>query len=209
MRRCSNLSLRDWRLIQAPLYGFAGAMLFAALTLLVSQVSRQHILRQLQPLQIQLRDTHAAADHAKADYLAAEQSREHYLWLQASGIIGQEHRLAWVARLNTSATSNLMTKLRYRIDAQKPLELSQPNGNSVLYASKMHLQYVASHEEAFSKAHHLFATDPGRAMPLRCEISRRKANDNPTDNAGLTVDCDYLWLSIAPAVAQSGKVSPP
>ncbi len=170
MRLWLETFMHDWRLIQAPLYGFVGAIFFAALILLLSHEYRQHAQHQLHPMQTQLNAARAAAASAEADYLAAAQNKEHYLMLQASGIIGQEHRLAWVARLNASTTNRLMTDLRYRIEPQKPLDPSMPNGNSMLYASKMRLQYVARHEEAFSRAHHLFAADPGRAVPLRLRL---------------------------------------
>lgn len=205
-----DIPVRDWRLIHTHLLWLISAMLVAGLALLFSQGYLQYTTRQLRPLQTKLREIRATADTAQAEYQAAERGRTRYLELETRGLIGKEHRLEWVERLTTSRNTLITPELRYRIEAQKPLELSEPSGNSMLYASLMNLQYVVRHEEGFSQAHRMLDNVPGRAVPLRCQISRKQEQEAPATDIGLIVDCDYLWLTVAPASAptSAGQEAP-
>ena len=194
-----EIPVRDWRLIHTHLLWLVSAMLLTGLALLFSQGYLQYTTRQLQPLQTRLREAVAAADTAQSEYQAAEQSKARYLELEAKGIIGKEHRLEWVEQLLSNRNAQLMPDLRYRIDPQKPLERAEPSGGSMIYASPMQLQYSVRHEEAFSRAHQSLFAAPGRPVPLNCLINR-KTTANETESAtGLDVECNYLWLTIAPA----------
>lgn len=209
MMNWRDIPRHDWRLIRASLLWFACALLLATLALLFNLHYRRHGEYKLQQLQTSLHEARAATERAQHEYLSAEQNQSHYQKLQASGILAPEQRLEWLALLNQARADGVMPQLRYRIEAQKPLEHATPSGNSMLYASHMALQYHVQHEAAFSVAHRLFANVSGRVMPLRCQISRDKAIESTHENTPLAVNCDYLWLTIAPVEVPADKAPTP
>jgi len=190
----------DWRLLRAPLLCLAGALLLAGLVLAFCAQVWQRSTEQWAQAQTRLQQAQGAADAIEREYRAAESGTARFLELQASGIVGKERRGEWLELLDRANANGFMPQLRYRIEAQRPLENASPMGNSMVYASRMTLQYRARHEAAFSAAHRLLAEGPGHPVPVRCRISRA-----PENEAGLAVDCDYLWLTIAPVAQSTGK----
>lgn len=199
-----DISRSDWRLLRTPLLCLAGALLLAGAMLVFCAQARQRSAEQRAQSQARLQQAQNAADAAEREYRAAETGKARFMELRASGMIGKERRGEWLELLDRATDTSVMPQLRYRIEAQRPLEHASPIGNSMLYASRMMLQYRARHEAAFSAAHRLLAEAPGRAVPVRCRIGR-----TPENGPGLAVDCDYLWLTIAPVTQPTGKESAP
>ncbi|SFN97220.1 hypothetical protein SAMN05660284_02633 [Formivibrio citricus] len=204
MIQLPDIPRSDWRLLRAPLLCLAGALLLAGLVLAFCAQVWQRSTEQWAQAQTRLQQAQSAADAIEREYRAAEAGKAHFLKLQASGIVGKERRGEWLELFDRANAAGVMPQLRYRIEAQRPLEHASPIGNSMVYASHMTLQYRARHEAAFSAAHRLLAEAPGHAVPVRCRVGRVSENE-----PGLAVDCDYLWLTIAPVARPTGKGSAP
>lgn len=189
-----QFSISDWRQIQQNIVWLIAAVLFAGLALLFTQSLLYYHRNQLQPLQAQLRKTRAAADAAETSLQDARNSEQHYLELSQRGLIGRnEHRLEWVEKIIRLGQTDPMLGLSYEIKPQRKLEMSEPSGGMALYASRMSLKYSALHEDAFSRMHWQLQALPGWPAPQRCLITRIQ------ESPRLAVECDYDWMSIAPA----------
>ena len=188
-----QFSISDWREIQQNIVWLIAAMLFAGLALLFTQGLQYYHRNQLQPLQTRLRETRAAADAADASLQDARNSEQHYLKLRQRGLIGRnEHRLEWVEKMTRLSQTDPVLGLSYEIKPQRKLEMSESSGGMALYASRMHLKYLALHEGVFSRMHWQLQDVPGWPAILRCLITRNQATPH------LAVECDYDWMSIAP-----------
>jgi len=131
-------------------------------------------------------------------------SQQRYHELEQRGFIGQEPRLLWIESLRNSGQAQRLYKLKYDLNQQQPVHLS--NGPEIshyqLYASPMKLHLDLAHEGrlvAFFDA--LRAEKPAVYQVRACSLKPDfDAGRIAFDKANVSADCELVWFTARPVV---------
>lgn len=193
-----NLALytrQDWLLIRSAIIWLGSAMLFAGVLLLGTQIYLYFSEQEQKALRVQLQQVSASADAAQTAWHSVSESKTLFNLLKKRSIFGAERRLDWIEALANWAKIQPEAQLQYQFAPQKILEQSPPINNFQVYASAMSLHFQVQNELGFSEFTQWLSALPGYAAPVSCLLSR-------AERAGLAVNCDYAWLTIAPMKAE-------
>ena len=126
--------------------------------------------------------------------------------LQASGIIGEERRLAWIETLREAAARVRLPSLRYRIERRTAYEtgLELEAGTHRPFSTVVHLEMGLLHEGDFERLiRELAARDAGLHHIERCDVQRAGPSFAMRPGAvNLTAKCDLRWITLARVEAQ-------
>ena len=148
-----------------------------------------------------------ALQQAQADAATMQQDRQDfdrysqaYRQLLAKGVIGDEDRLQWVEVLTNISRQHPQMKLKYRIDAQRPLDFvpDVPDGMRV-FASRMHLRLLTAHEaQLLAVLEQLDKEAHGLHLLRQCEIRRGKLDEQQRDWVAppLESQCLIEWVTL-------------
>lgn len=162
-----------------------------------------------------------ALQQAQADAATMQQDRQDfdrysqaYRQLLAKGVIGDEDRLQWVEVLTNISRQQPQMKLKYRIDAQRPLDFvpDVPAGMRI-FASRMHLRLLTAHEaQLLAVLAQLDKEAHGLHLLRQCEIRRGKLDEQQRDWVAppLESQCLIEWVTLrqsSPASAPADAAS--
>lgn len=184
-------SWQDWRLIRSAIVWLGSALLLSGVMVLSTQIYLYFSQQEQLVLQQQLHQVRSNADAAQTAWQIVAAHQAQFNQLQQRTIFGGERRLDWIEALLAYAKQNPSAQLQYQFAPQTPLAQSAPINDLQIYSSKMQIHYQAANELNFSDFTQWLASLPGLAAPTSCLLQR-------AEQGGLTVNCDYAWLTIAP-----------
>ena len=123
--------------------------------------------------------------------------------LQARGVVGEEQRLDWVELLKEIRDARRLQDLQYEIAPQRRLDPGA-GGGPVFYASAMHLQFKALHEEDLTRLLDDLRQQARAHIRVRaCALSHlpRDAGQTP-GSPHLLADCQIDWITVRQPAAK-------
>ncbi|MGE5470205.1 MAG: hypothetical protein ACM3X0_05345 [Bacteroidota bacterium] len=119
--------------------------------------------------------------------------------LQAAGIVGDDQRLAWAAKLRATQRDLQLPGLHYEFAAQAPLDASD-HSQPAFFSTPLRLQLQLRHEAELLDFLARLEQDAGALVLVDgCHVARRSEGDRVT---GLNADCRLQWLTIHRAATQ-------
>ena len=123
-----------------------------------------------------------------------------YQGLEHSGVVGDEHRLAWVETLRAVSSELRLPDMRYEVQPQKVYQppVPLPTGGLRVYGSTMRVSLGLLHEDdLFRFLDALGSQSLGSFSVEHCDL-RRSAGGGQADpaRANLDASCDLLWVTI-------------
>jgi hypothetical protein len=186
---------QDWLLIRSAIVWLGSAMLLAGVLLLGTQIYLYFSEQEQGVLREQLRQVRSSADAAQLAWQSVHEHQAQFNLLQKRSIFGEERRLDWIEALANKAKMQSDMQLQYQFSPQKVLPQSAPINNLQIYASAMRINFLARNEFDFSDFTQWLSTLPGYVAPTSCLLRR-------AESAGLVINCEYAWLTIAPVKAE-------
>lgn len=152
--------------------------------------------------QAQLARTASAArfHNVETDKLELTRYAPRFAQLQASGMIGDENRLAWIETIRQIQTSRKLVSASFEIEPQQAVASPVPlnYGDYQLRGSRMHLELGMVHElDLFN-----FIDDLRAAGLFTVQDCRIRRNDIPAEAVGLArlnASCTLVWLTLGAA----------
>jgi hypothetical protein len=121
--------------------------------------------------------------------------------LEQSGVVGEEHRLAWVETLRAVSAELRLPEMRYEVQPQKayaaaPVPIA--TGGLRVYGSTMRVSLGLLHEDdLFRFLDALGSQSLGSFSVERCDLRRSGAGlQADPERANLDAACDLLWVTI-------------
>lgn len=123
--------------------------------------------------------------------------------LQARGVIGEEQRLDWVELLKEIRDARRLQDLQYEIAPQRRLDPGTAGGPA-FYASAMHLQFKALHEEDLTRLLDDLRQQAKAHVRVRaCALSRLPHDTGQTPGSPrLLADCQIDWITVRQPAAK-------
>ena len=187
---------QDWLLIRSAIIWLGSAMLIVGVLLLATQMYLYFSEQEKLAMRQQVTQTREQADLAQSEWQSVHEHRTEFEVLKRRAIIGAERRLDWIEALTQYQQDHPALDLQYQFAAQAPLPQSEIINQQQIYASAMKISFQAQDENDFSAVNHKLLSLPGLAAPVTCVLQRG-------EGAGIATQCDYVWLTIAPAKAES------
>ncbi len=190
----------EFALIRRQSILFATALLLALICIGAAWWYLDH-QQQVQMLARQsLQQAQADAATMQQDRQDFEHYSQAYRQLLAKGVIGDEDRLQWVEVLTNISRQQPQMKLKYRIDAQRPLDFvpDVPDGMRI-FASRMHLRLFTAHEaQLLAVLDQLDKEAHGLHLLRQCEIRRGKLDQEQRDWVAppLESQCLIEWVTL-------------
>ncbi len=129
---------------------------------------------------------------------AIEERAQMLLRWQEQGLIGKEHRLAWIDALQKNARALGMRDIRIKFDARQPF--GKPSANEMRwYVSTLHLSMNGIDEERLLRLLNRLASEAKAEMIIRrCDLKlAEKPGDGPDEGPhSLNAECTLDWLTI-------------
>lgn len=135
----------------------------------------------------------------KQDIVTILRYRDDFHNLQKDGLIGDEHRMAWVSGLQNIAANLKIKSAKYRLSAQKEAQPNLINTHGLLkvLVSRMKLSLELPHEADLLKVFSALKQQPGHFDPSNCTIKRSFAKIRLLpDASNLMVSCGLDWYSL-------------
>lgn len=176
--------------LQRPLIAAIGSILLATSTILWSSKELQHA-RQEKSMALQHRNTaEQQLGQATADSGTIRERAASFRHLQESGIVGEEQREQWVARLADIEQERLPLHMQYALGTKERLNVSKANKPG--FASRLHLQLELRHTadllDLLARIEHQLTA---LSAPQRCQLTRQEA-----PGAGLEASCDIDLITL-------------
>jgi len=135
----------------------------------------------------------------KQDIVTILRYRKDFHKLQKEGLIGDEHRMAWVSGLQNIASSLKIKSAKYRLSAQKQAKPDLVNTRGLLkvLVSRMKLSLELPHEAELLKVFSALKEQPGHFNASNCTIKRSFTKFRLLPGASnLMVSCALDWYSL-------------
>ncbi len=142
-------------------------------------------------------DSAARFRNVETDKRELAQYGPRFAQLQASGMIGDENRLAWIETIRQIQTSRKLVSASFEIEPQQAVG-ALTYGQYQLRGSRMHIELGMVHElDLFN-----FIDDLRAAGLFTVQECRIRRNDVPAEAVGLarlTANCTLIWLTLGSA----------
>jgi hypothetical protein len=190
----------DWSVLR-------GAAAFAAVSLVlgVAMIASGRWFHAERELAFQKEQRRFQANSRR--YLAVDEEERlihthlpRYQELDAAGVVGDEHRLAWVEALREVSARLGLAGMRYEVMPRKPYVPPVPvsPGGLKVYASVMKVRLGLLHEDdLFRFIDAMTAQSLGYFNVERCTL--RRTGEQPQADpatANLEAECDLQWLTV-------------
>lgn len=194
----------EFRLIRRQSILFGGALALALACVLFALWYQGQALQAQQQMRDQLQQTQAEAASMQQDRQDFDRYSHAYRDLIARGVIGEEDRLQWVEALTKLNRDHPQMKLKYRIEARRPLDFvpDAPSGMRV-FASRMFLRLTVAHEaQLLSVLSRLDQDAHGLHLLRQCQMHRGKLEEGQQSDwvaPPLEAACAIEWVTLRQA----------
>ncbi|TBV83331.1 MAG: hypothetical protein EYX74_00725 [Desulfobulbaceae bacterium] len=191
----------DWLYLRPTLIGWSLVSLVVLLCAtgiyFYAQNSQKEYARLERRLQ-EARNNYFAAIAAQNTIIAFQ---DHFLALQAGGVIGKERRLEWMEQLQKQTQKLNLPKITFSLEAYAPFSLPEvAKITAPLTVSRMRLEMRLFHEgDLFALLAGLRQADIGLFWVQSCALKRDPLpEDGIIIKAPVTADCELWWLVVDP-----------
>ena len=200
----------DWSYLRAGLTGPVVFLLVCTLALGAATVYGGRARETLDSERQSLTSLEAERDELTERREARRRYARLYKDLSNDGVVGPEHRLAWIQATRDAATDLGLPYLRYSTGTQKPFEADWlvPGVAAPVLASPMDLQLGLVHEGDLLDLLGRLRAAPGLLQVQSCSLEMPAVADGPEPGkANLTGNCQLVMYSI-PREAAVAAVTP-
>ena len=200
----------DWSYLRSGLVGPAAFLLACTLAWGATTVYGGRARATLDSERQSLASLEAERDELTERREARRRFARLYKDLATAGVVGPEHRLAWIQATRDAAADLGLPYLRYSTGTQKPFEADWlvPGVAAPVLASPMDLQLGLVHEGDLLDLLDRLRAAPGLLQVQSCSLEMLAADGGPEPGkANLTGNCQLVMYSI-PREAAVAAVTP-
>ncbi len=120
------------------------------------------------------------------------------VYLQESGIAGEERRLDWIELLRDSQRSLRLSGMKYEFGAQVPLDAPASGSSYAWFASPLRIQLRLLHEnDLLNFLEHIQRNARAQVIIRSCKLAPLTGQrDAANASALLAADCEMQWLTV-------------
>ncbi len=194
-----NVRDLDWAHLRQGLLGPVLLLLGCAVVWGATTVYDVRAAATLQAWQQSLASLRAERDEVTDRREARRKFARLFQQLSVKGVVGPEHRLAWVQATRDASSELKLPYLRYTASPQRPFEAAWlvPGITAPVLASQVELQFGLVHEVDLLRLLARLREAPGLLQVQSCSFEMLAAGTPPqADKANLTGSCQLNLYSI-------------